>query len=64
MELAQKVILSQTILRWEVTRCCARNWGWSPLTGELPEVVRLAEECWEKLKARSGWSLELTYYGV
>ena len=55
-------LVANHFYRWEELEAVLENGAGLPLTGELPEVVRLAEEMLGKLKARQRAVLELTYY--
>jgi len=55
-------LVANHFYRWEELEAVLESGAGLPLTGELPEVVRLAEEMLGKLKARQRAVLELTYY--
>lgn len=55
-------LVANHFYRWEELEAVLESGAGLPVAGELPEVVRLAEEMLGKLKARQRAVLELTYY--
>jgi len=55
-------LVANHFYRWEELEAALESGASSPLAGESPEVVRLAEEMLGKLKPRQRAVLELTYY--
>ncbi len=55
-------LVANHFYRWEQLEAVIESGASIPLAGELPEVVRLAEEMLGKLKPRQRAVLELTYY--
>jgi RNA polymerase sigma-70 factor (ECF subfamily) len=55
-------LVANHFYRWEELEAVLESGASSPLAGESPEVMRLAEEMLGKLKPRQRAVLELTYY--
>jgi len=55
-------LVANHFYRWEELEAVLESGASSPLVGESPEVMRLAEEMLGKLKPRQRAVLELTYY--
>jgi RNA polymerase sigma-70 factor (ECF subfamily) len=55
-------LVSNHFYRWEELEAAVEVGIRRPLAGELPELVRLAEEMLEKLKPRQRAVLKMTYY--
>jgi len=55
-------LVANHFYRWEELEAVLESGAISPLAGESPEVMRLAEEMLGKLKPRQRAVLELTYY--
>jgi RNA polymerase sigma-70 factor, ECF subfamily len=55
-------LVSNHFYRWEALEAALEIGVERSLAGELPEIVRLAEEMLEKLKPRQRAVLEMTYY--